>query len=221
MTQDILARLEKCVSRLEKINFSSKGGQTSGGSVGSSTAPQVVAYDEYYKSQVVPLLETCEKIGGDLAKAKSFIEAGFHGLSRVIQLSSTHSKPASDAVLGEILEKSGIGSALSQSADFRFKNFKSSLANHLYVVEEGLKVVLWPTSTTAVSYVKEMVNAVQFYTNKILTSTKGNNDAELHKAFVTQWKNAIEELAVYVKEYHMSGLNWSKSGEKASANALP
>lgn len=141
-------------------------------------------------------------------------------MGRVIKLSSTHSKPSSDAVLGEILEKSGIGSALSSSADFRFKNFKSPLANHLYVVEEGLKVVLWPTSTTAVSYVKEMVNAVQFYTNKILTSTKGNNDAELHKSFVSQWKNAIEELAVYVKEYHMSGLNWSKSGEKATPNAL-
>lgn len=89
--QDILSRLEKCVSRLEKIDFSSSsGGGKSSGNAGSS-APQVVAYDDYYSSHVVPLLETCKKIGGDLASAVGVVFCCVNVLKLVSILSDIYS----------------------------------------------------------------------------------------------------------------------------------
>lgn len=75
-------------------------------------------------------------------------------------MASTHRKPSSnyDETIGQILQNSGIGQALQTTADFRFKNFKSTQVNHLYAIEEGLKVVLWPTTNTTISYVKVCFN---------------------------------------------------------------
>lgn len=61
-----------------------------------------------------------------------------------------------------------------------------------------------------------MVNAVSFYTMKVLTSTKTNSDAEVHKAYVNQWKTLIEAMSVYVKEFHMTGLTFNpKAAQEA------
>ena len=93
--------------------------------------------------------------------------------------------------------------------------------NHLYAIEEGLKCLVWPTSPTPVSHVKEIVNAAQFYNNKILMTFKTSDKVELHRKFVAQFKTAIEELAAYVKEYHMTGLSWNaKASTEATVELL-
>jgi adenylyl cyclase-associated protein len=52
-----------------------------------------------------------------------------------------------------------------------------------------------------------MVNAAQFYNNKVLTAYKGKD--QRHLDFVAQFKTVIEELANYIKEHHTTGLSWN------------
>ena len=137
---------------------------------------------------------------------------------KIITLASNNKKP-SDEEFGKIL--SGLAKILKDSGDYRFKNNKSEFYNHLYSIEEGLKCLVWPTVPAPVSYVKETVNSAQFYNNKILMGYKNTDKVELHRGFVSQFKTAIEELSVYVKEYHMTGLSWNaKATTVATAAAL-
>lgn len=76
MSSAILSRLETCVTRLQKINPKSSSGGSSSSS--SDAAPQVVAYEEYYNDNIVPLLETMTKIGGETAQMVSFFFSMFN-----------------------------------------------------------------------------------------------------------------------------------------------
>jgi len=139
-------------------------------------------------------------------------------MKKLLVLAAKSKKP-SDEEFGNIL--GGLGKSLTAVGDYRRKNNRSELYNHLYALEEGLNCLVWPTSPTPVSHVKEMVNAAQFYNNKILMTFKTSDKVELHRAFVNQFKSLIEELANYVKEYHMSGLSWNaKASQVASASLL-
>nr|CAG4716499.1 unnamed protein product [Naegleria fowleri] len=213
--ESLVSRLESAISRLEKINL---GGSSSGSSSSSGEAPSVSAFKEYISTHVQPLIDICNQIGGECVNGGKFIADAFAEMLKIITLASLAKKPSDDE-FGKILTP--LGQVLSASGDYRFKNNKSEFYNHLYSIEEGLKCLIWPTSPAPVSHVKEMVNAAQFYNNKILMAYKNTDKAELHRSFVNQFKTAIEELAVYVKEYHMSGLAWNaKASQTASASML-
>lgn len=65
-----------------------------------------------------------------------------------------------------------------------------------------------------------MVDAAQFYNNRVLTEYRKKENGELHVKFVEQLKNVITELAAYVKAYHMTGLSFNpKGGDFKSASS--
>ncbi|KAL9656354.1 hypothetical protein ABK040_005120 [Willaertia magna] len=212
----LVERLEKVANRLESIKVSGAG--STGETSGNAEAPQVEAFNSYLSEHFQPLINTLNTIGGDCEPVTKLLNDAMNQLKLLITCASKYKKPT-DEVFVSLLTP--LDKIMKQIGDLRFKKFKSEQYNHLYALEEGMKCILWPTSPTPVSFVKEMVNAAQFYTNKVLMTFKNTDKAELHKTFVNQLKQSIEELANYVKEYHMSGLAWNvRASEPASANSL-
>lgn len=63
---------------------------------------------------------------------------------------------------------------VQQIQDFREKNRGSSFFNHLSAISESIPALGWVIAgPTPVSYVKEMNDSSQFYTNRVLREWKG------------------------------------------------
>lgn len=66
-------------------------------------------------------------------------------------------------------------------------------------------------------YVKEMNDAGQFYTNRVLKDWKEKD--KKHVDWVKAWVQTLSELQAYVKQYHTTGLVWA--GKSAPSVAVP
>ncbi len=144
------------------------------------------------------------------------VEDGFKQVRDIIVLASKSKKP-SDQDFGKIVQP--LSALFGKITEYKDKRRNTDYYNHEYAVDEGIKCLAWVTVTnTPVAYTKEMVNAAQFYNNKVLVAYKTKD--KRHVDFVNQFKNAIEELAAYIKEHHTTGLKWNpKGGDWQSASA--
>jgi adenylyl cyclase-associated protein len=201
----LIQRLEAVASRLES------GGSKATGTPSSSTggeAPVVTSYDEYVEANVAPFLAICRDIGGDLNGLADLVEQGFKEVRNLIVLASKAKKP-SDADFPTVVKP--LADLLGQITNYKDSKRKSEFYNHCYAVDEGIKCLAWVTvDKTPVAYTKEMVNAAQFYNNKVLVAYKQKD--KRHVEFVEKFKNVIEELANYIKEHHTTGLKWNQNG---------
>ena len=95
------------------------------------------------------------------------------------------------------------------------KNRKSTLFNHLSSISEGIPALGWIlVSPTPAPYIKEMSDAAQFYTNRVLKDFKEKEP--IHAEWVKQWLKVLNELHAYVKQYHTTGLTWGIQGQRDS-----
>lgn len=206
----LLDRLEKVVTRLEADSGDS--GADAGATSADGTPAHVAAYDEYVNEYLKPFLETMNKIGGDLPHMATIVEKGFNELRNLIVVASKSKRPSDDD-LRKLLTP--LSKVMEEAADYRQSKRPEDSFNHLSAVSEAIKAIGWPAvPNTPVPFVREMVDAAQFYTIKVLTQYRKSGPPE-HVQFVEQIKVAIEQLAEYVKKYHTTGLKWNPSGGSA------
>jgi adenylyl cyclase-associated protein len=205
--ESLIKRLEAVVERLEKLGVNVEGAKGSAASGGAP--PQVGAYDEYVENNVAPFLAKCREIGGDLNGLADLVENGFREVRKIVVLASKSKKPSDDD-FGQIVQP--LAQVLGQITEYKDKKRGSEFYNHAYAVAEGIQCLAWVTvDKTPSAYTKEMVNAAQFYNNKVLVAYK--NKDKRHVEFVELFKQVIEELANYIKEHHTTGLKWdNKNG---------
>ena len=120
------------------------------------------------------------------------------------------------------------------------KDNRSKTFNQLAFVAEAIAALSWVTVAPApVPYVKEMAAAGDFYGNKVLTEFKGKYDQgsccfrfaaraadDLPRScrdenmvnFVKTFKELINDLSAYVKDFHTTGLSWNS---KALLRRIP
>uniref|UniRef100_A0A8C7TXW5 CAP, adenylate cyclase-associated protein 1 (yeast) n=1 Tax=Oncorhynchus mykiss TaxID=8022 RepID=A0A8C7TXW5_ONCMY len=113
-----------------------------------------------------------------------------------------------------------VSKVIQQVQTFREQNRSSPLFNHLSAVSESVPALGWVAMAPKPGpYVKEMQDAAQFYTNRVLKDYKEKDQKHVDwvKAYLSIWT----ELQNYVKQHHTTGLAWSKSGPVASASAAP
>uniref|UniRef100_A0A8C7G783 CAP, adenylate cyclase-associated protein 1 (yeast) n=1 Tax=Oncorhynchus kisutch TaxID=8019 RepID=A0A8C7G783_ONCKI len=149
------------------------------------------AYDGIITGSVGQYMTLSQQIGGDVQKHAS-LTALLAPVSKVIQ----------------------------QVQTFREQNRSSPLFNHLSAVSESVPALGWVAMAPKPGpYVKEMQDAAQFYTNRVLKDYKEKDQKHVDwvKAYLSIWT----ELQNYVKQHHTTGLAWSKSGPVASASAAP
>lgn len=96
---------------------------------------------------------------------------------------------------------------------FTSKNRKSPLFNHLSAVSEGIPALGWILIAPAPGpHVKEMTDAAQFYTNRVLKEFK-EKDAT-HVEWVKLWLKVLNDLYTYIRQHHTTGLAWASQGKR-------
>ncbi|XP_045154621.1 adenylyl cyclase-associated protein 2 [Echinops telfairi] len=217
---ELMERLERAVVRLELLSAESSrpprdSGEVNG--VNGGVAPSVEAFDKLMKSMVAEFLRNSRTLAGDVEIHAEMVHSAFQAQRAFLLMASQHQQPQENdmaALLKPISEK------IQEIQMFRERNRGSNMFNHLSAVSESIPALGWiAVSPKPGPYVKEMNDAATFYTNRVLKDYK-NSDLH-HVDWVKSYLSIWTELQAYIKEYHTTGLTWSKTGPVAStASAL-
>lgn len=177
----------------------------------------VHGFEDILSGPLAQYLQLSKKIGGDVAKHADFVDKAFNAQLAYVKLASTSSRPA-DAKIQELLRPTSDQIAAIQ--DFREKNRVSPFFNHLSAISESIPALGWVcVSPTPGPHVKEMNDAGQFYTNRVLKDWK-EKDAT-HVNWARAWVQTLTDLQQYIKQYHTTGLVWSGKTPVAAGGAPP
>jgi adenylyl cyclase-associated protein len=134
-------------------------------------------------------------------------------LERNFLLEASRSMQPEQKVLIEFFQH--FSKQIQDIQNFREKNRKSQLFNHLSAISESIGALGWLAIQPAPTpYIKEMSDSAQFYTNRVLKDYK-DKDVN-HSNWVKLWLQLLSNLQAYVKEYHTTGVSWNttrKSGK--------
>lgn len=133
---------------------------------------------------------------------------------RQFLVTASKSRKPNDNVLISLLKPTSEQIQLIQ--EFREKNRTHEHFIHLSAISESIPALGWVTiSPTPGPYVKEMSDASQFYTNKVLVAYKEKD--KTHVDWAKAWLSFLTGLHAYIKKYHTTGLVWNPRGSDVSS----
>ena len=101
-------------------------------------------------------------------------------------------------------------------------DFYCEIIEHVYELE--IHLLFCVQSPAPAPYVKEMNDAGQFYTNRVLKDSKDSRASKDWKAtgpchvdWTKAWVSTLSNLHALVKQYHTTGLVWNAKGGDAKA----
>lgn len=164
---------------------------------------------EIIRGPLSQYLDTSNQIGGDVAEHSKLVQQAFNAQLQYIQLTSDFAQPSQKEIMSLLKPTSDKISAIQ---NYREKHRSSVFFNHLSAISESIPALGWVTITpTPAPYVKEMNDAGQFYTNRVLKEWKEKN--KIHIDWVKAWIQTLTELQGFVKKNHTTGLVWSGNYE--------
>ncbi|KFO76850.1 Adenylyl cyclase-associated protein 1, partial [Cuculus canorus] len=155
----------------------------------------VQAFDALLAGPVADYVKISKEVGGDVQQHAEMVYAGLMSERALLVMASQHQQPAE--VMGSgflgLVGKVWLAGPLLHASVFSLQAPKPG------------------------PYVKEMTDAAMFYTNRILKEYKDVDKKHVDwvKAYLSIWT----ELQAYIKEYHTTGLAWSKTGPVATEGA--
>ncbi|XP_075153743.1 adenylyl cyclase-associated protein 1 isoform X2 [Haematobia irritans] len=234
-TEKLNQRIERIEESLGRINERHSQGQSSEGSFEniptviddfSSLPPpppplelsmSVLGYQDIVNGSLAQYLALSSKIGGDVAKHAEFVKKAFDAQLAYVTLATQCSQPDQSKQM-ELLKPTS--DQITAIQDFREKNRASPFFNHLSAISESIPALGWVcVSPTPGPHVKEMNDAGQFYTNRVLKEWK-EKDAT-HVEWARAWVQTLTELQQFIKQYHTTGLVWSGKGSAPAGGAVP
>ncbi|KFQ77825.1 Adenylyl cyclase-associated protein 1, partial [Phoenicopterus ruber ruber] len=188
----LVERLEKAVERLETV--CQRPGMCGDGP-SKGVAQYVQAFDALLAGPVAEYMKISKEVGGDVQKHAEMVHVGLMSQRAILVTASQHQQPAQ--VSGESRVRNPVCPYLRAGCDCCCR---------------GIGAAPKPGP-----YVKEMTDAAMFYTNRILKEYKDVDKKQVDwvKAYLSIWT----ELQAYIKEYHTTGLTWSKTGPVATEGA--
>ncbi|KAI5635594.1 adenylyl cyclase-associated protein 2 [Phthorimaea operculella] len=213
----LIERLERVTSRLERLQLVSPATPAPTPVSAESPAPldlpepihsdnmSVNGYQDIVQGPLRTWLDLSHQIGGDVGTHADLVNKAFQAQFSYIQLATQRSKP-SDAEQSQLLKPTS--DQINAIQQFREKNRTSPFFNHLSAISESIPALGWvAVSPTPAPYVKEMNDAGQFYTNRVLKEWKEKD--KRHAEWCRAWVQLLTELQAYVKQHHTTGLVWS------------
>ncbi|CAF1061330.1 unnamed protein product [Didymodactylos carnosus] len=215
----VLERLENVTSRLEsvanKFNLGAIGNSNSpaGDNAGShlDNLPIIQDYSSLIDGSLKQCLQLSTSLGGDLKELNNHISKLFD-LQRIFILYAIQcKKPTNEQQFAEAIKP--MLNEIQAIQSYREKHRQSPLFNHLSAISESIPALGWITVSPApYPFIKEMADAGQFYTNRVLKEFKDKD--ETHVNWVKLWLKLLQELQQYVKQYHTTGLAWATHGQQ-------
>lgn len=152
--------------------------------------------------------ERSKQVGDVVQEIANLVEAAVDSHYRVIELAARIKKPSQEE-LTKILAPTG--AFIQKVEEFKQKHRAHNLFNHLAAISESVPALGWlAVAPTPAPYVKEMTDAAQFYTNKVLVAYKDKN--KLHVEWAQSWLQFLQELHKYIRQIHTTGLVWNPQG---------
>ncbi|KAH8411859.1 hypothetical protein KR222_000157, partial [Zaprionus bogoriensis] len=184
----------------------------------SSKNMSVAGFEDILAGPLSEYLALSSKIGGDVAQHAQFVKAAFDAQLKYVTLATQIAQPA-QAKQMELLQPTS--TQISAIQDYREKHRTSAYFNHLSAISESIPALGWVCTTSMPGpLVKEMNDAGQFYTNRVLKEWK-EKDAT-HVEWARAWVQTLKELQAYIKQHHTTGLVWSgKGAAPAAGGAAP
>ncbi|XP_077518009.1 adenylyl cyclase-associated protein 1 isoform X1 [Amblyomma americanum] len=217
----LVDRLEQVAFRLERCEGDAYGG--GGGSPAArmlqrGTSVELVSaslqgFEALLKGPVQAYLALSRTIGGDVQTHASMVEKALLTQRQFLDLAAKSRQPDKHGLVTLLKPTSEQIQAIQ---DFREKNRTSKLFNHLSAISESIPALGWVTVAPAPApYIKEMSDACQFYTNRVLVDYKEKD--KTHVDWARSWLTVLSELQAFVKEHHLTGLVWNPRGGDAAA----
>ncbi|KAJ8923727.1 hypothetical protein NQ315_010308 [Exocentrus adspersus] len=173
----------------------------------------VQGFTDILQGSLAQYLQFSVKIGGDVAQHSQLVQQAFNAQLQFLQLASQCGKPANQNDLMNLLKPTS--DCISAIQNFREANRTSQFFNHLSAISESIPALGWvAVSPAPAPYIKEMNDAGQFYTNRVLKDWKEKN--KTHVDWVKSWIQTLTELQQFVKQFHTTGLVWGGRGAPAS-----
>ncbi|XP_052892185.1 adenylyl cyclase-associated protein 2 isoform X2 [Anopheles moucheti] len=163
------------------------------------------AYEDIMLGSFANFIALSGKIGGDVATQAQFVKEAFDAQFAFLKVAAASSAP-SNTDLQSLLKPTS--DKISTIQSFREKNRTSPFFNHLSAISESIPALGWVcVAPTPGPYVKEMNDAGQFYTNRVLKDWKEKDST--HVEWARAWIQTLTELQQYIKQHHTTGLVWS------------
>ncbi|KAB1268184.1 Adenylyl cyclase-associated protein 1 [Camelus dromedarius] len=232
--QNLVERLERVVGRLEAVSSASDmhcgyGDSAAKGRDGphrSEVGESSLGYSlsvpaaSRQKKLVAEVVELCGTAGvGVLIRKNHKIQPEelelceeSEMMSSIVAYASVPNECRVRNKLSDLLAP--ISEQIQEVITFREKNRDSKLFNHLSAISESIQALGWVAmAPTPGPYVKEMNDTAMFYTNRVLKEYRDVDKKHVDwvKAYLSIWT----ELQAYIKEFHTTGLAWSKTGPVA------
>ncbi|XP_016945013.2 adenylyl cyclase-associated protein 1 isoform X4 [Drosophila suzukii] len=177
----------------------------------------VAGFEDIVAGPLSQYLSLSAKIGGDVAQHAELVKSAFGFQLQYVTLATQIAQPAQPKQ-AELLKPTS--TQISAIQDFREKHRSSPLFNHLSAISESIPALGWVcVEKTPGPYVKEMNDAGQFYTNRVLKEWK-EKDVK-HVEWARAWVQTLTELQAYIRQYHTTGLVWSGKGAAPAGGAPP
>lgn len=178
----------------------------------------VNAYEDIILGTFGNFLALSNKIGGDVAAQAALVKQAFDAQLSFLRTAADCSAPSNSDLQALLKPTSDHISAIQ---NYREKHRTSQYFNHLSAISESIPALGWVcVAPTPGPYVKEMNDAGQFYTNRVLKDWKEKDST--HVEWARGWIQTLTELQQYIKLYHTTGLMWSgKNKAVAGVSAVP
>ncbi|XP_063979487.1 adenylyl cyclase-associated protein 1 isoform X2 [Diachasmimorpha longicaudata] len=175
-----------------------------------SAVPVIMSINDYIdilNGPVAEYLQLSQTIGGDVAPHSKLVEKAFQIQLEFLR-TATSSPPANQSEEMALLSPTSL--QIQAIQEYREKNRGSQYFNHLSAISESIPALGWvAVSPTPAPYIKEMNDAGQFYTNRVLKDWKEKD--KTHVQWCKAWVQILTELQKYVKQHHTTGLVWAKT----------
>ncbi|KAH8240955.1 hypothetical protein KR026_008822 [Drosophila bipectinata] len=182
-----------------------------------SSSMSVAGFEDIVAGPLSQYLSLSAKIGGDVAQHAELVKGAFGSQLQYVTLATQIAQPAQPKQ-AELLKPTS--TQISAIQDFREKHRSSPFFNHLSAISESIPALGWVcVEKTPGPYVKEMNDAGQFYTNRVLKEWKEKDTT--HVEWARSWVQTLTELQAYIRQYHTTGLVWSGKGAAPAGGAPP
>lgn len=174
--------------------------------INEETPKSVLEFEAFLNENIDKLLNISEKIDPLLVEAVKLFENSFLIQLDLINLAVKAKQPDySSPEFMNIIKP--INENIMSITELKDNNRQSLVFSYLNSIVEGVLVLSWFTTPAPVSFISDMKDAAQFWTNKVLKEFKADDPTSVE--WVTTFLKLFDNLKVYVKEYHNTGLKWN------------
>lgn len=196
--------LELLATTIKEVHTTGLAWNAASGAGGAATVPRAAAatggsaalLDELARlsgERLPALTSAATALGEPAAKAATLFAAAFKAHDAVVAAAARLPKKPAEAEQGALLAP--VSEAIGALTSFKEAQRGPQLIAHVTALAEAAPAMGWlAVEPTPGPYLKEMIGAAQFWTNKILKEWKGKEGGEKHLTFVSALIDLLQDV---------------------------